>query len=198
MSTWAVIPVRSFDHGKSRLSSVLEPAARAEYARALFERVVGAAHASAAIDHVLIASDVTMAGSGHDVVVDRPGASLSGIVDVALRRACDGGATRAVVLMSDLPLVTSSDIDELVDRCGDHPIVVVPDHRELGTNALVVALPARHPTCFGNDDSFDRHRALEGSVVHRNARIARDVDTPDDYRDVAALVRTLEQEPAAQ
>jgi 2-phospho-L-lactate guanylyltransferase len=190
--------VRSFEHGKSRLATVLGSSERARYTRALFDNVVAAARNSRTIDHVLIASDAPIVDGGHDLVPDVPGSTLAQIVDAAVRQATESGADRAVVLMSDLPLITAADIDELVEQCAGDPLVVVPDHRELGTNALVLSLPTHYATCFGNDDSFERHRALEGCAVHRNPRIARDVDTPEDYREASALARSLEHEPAAQ
>src|SRR5262249_59480259 len=55
VSAWAVIPVKGFERGKSRLSGVLEGSARAALARRLFEHVLDAA--VAAVDRVLVATD---------------------------------------------------------------------------------------------------------------------------------------------
>ena len=40
MRPWALVPVKRFDQGKSRLGEVLDDAARAEVARAMFDRVL--------------------------------------------------------------------------------------------------------------------------------------------------------------
>lgn len=183
MSTCAIIPVCAFEHAKSRLAPVLSPRARADYARLLFERVVSAAHNCAAVDRVLVATNagVHIAPSGCEVLADPLGASLGTVVDAALGHAYDSGAQHAIVLMSDLPLITAPDLDQLATLSAERSFVVVPDASNAGTSALAVRLPSRYPTCFGNADSFERHRALDGCVVFRNPRIARDIDTPDDY-----------------
>ena len=189
MSTWAIIAVRAFEHGKSRLAPIMSPAERAAYARGLFEGVLAAAQQCAAIEHILVATDASdLSPSGCLVLADAAHASLAMVVDAALEHARGRGAGRAIVLMSDLPLITPNDIADLDAFAASHPLVVVPDTSERGTNALAISLPARYSTCFGNADSFDRHRALEGCAVYRNPRIARDVDTPDDYRAVSTAL----------
>ena len=40
MSRWALIPIKGFDRGKSRLSQVLPPSEREALTRELFEHVV--------------------------------------------------------------------------------------------------------------------------------------------------------------
>ena len=189
MSTWAIIAVRGFEHGKSRLAPILSADERAAYARGLFEGVLAAAQQCAAIDRILVATDASeLSPSGCLVLADAAHASLAMVVDAALEHVHRHGAQRAVVLMSDRPLITSDDIADLDAFAASRPLVVVPDTSERGTNAIAVALPARYPTCFGNADSFDRHRGLEGCAVYRNSRIARDVDTPDDYRAVSTAL----------
>ena len=61
MSRWALIPVKSFDRGKSRLAEVLPPNERAAFSRKLFEHVVRVLQKSASIDGVAIVSDSTEA-----------------------------------------------------------------------------------------------------------------------------------------
>ena len=57
MSRWALIPIKGFDRGKSRLSEVLAPLERAQLARDLFEHVVRVLRASPAIDEIAVVSD---------------------------------------------------------------------------------------------------------------------------------------------
>jgi 2-phospho-L-lactate guanylyltransferase (CobY/MobA/RfbA family) len=65
------------------------------------------------------------------------------------------------------------------------PLVLAPDRRDEGTNALAIAPPDRMPTCFGHKDSFARHgdRARAQSIdvrVERSDGLACDVDSPED------------------
>ena len=57
MSRWALIPIKGFDRGKSRLSEVLAPSERADLARALFEHVVQVLRESPDIDAIAAVSD---------------------------------------------------------------------------------------------------------------------------------------------
>jgi len=57
MSRWALIPVKGFDRGKSRLSDVLPPRERAAFTRELFEHVVRVLRESPSIDGIAIVSD---------------------------------------------------------------------------------------------------------------------------------------------
>jgi 2-phospho-L-lactate guanylyltransferase len=77
------------------------------------------------------------------------------------------------------------DLRELVDMAGPPPVVVLaPDRRQAGTNALLVSPPGLIEYVFG-PSSFDRHRA---SALAAGARVlvcdrpglALDLDLPED------------------
>ena len=57
MSRWALIPVKGFERGKSRLAEVLEPEQREAFSRELFEHVVRVLQASPSVDGVAVVSD---------------------------------------------------------------------------------------------------------------------------------------------
>ena len=63
MNRWALIPVKGFDRGKSRLSDVLPPQERAALTRNLFEHVVRVLQESPSVDAV--ASHASIAGDPH-------------------------------------------------------------------------------------------------------------------------------------
>ncbi len=195
MTTWAVVPVKSFGRGKSRLLG-LSRVTRIELARELMARTMGAIAASESIAGCLVATDCDdiasqMTTAGHLVQRDLPEEPLGQIIDRGLVRVEDAGATRAVVLMSDLPLITAADIGELTAWLATVDAVIAPDRADAGTNAIGLRLPAVGPTCFGHEDSFARHvRALgertRASHILRNPRLALDVDLPGDLDVVAA------------
>ena len=91
MSRWALVPIKGFDRGKSRLSEVLAPSERAELARSLFEHVVQVLRASPEIDAIAAVSDSAQArGLAEDLGVlalsDADGSpGLAEVVDTALR-----------------------------------------------------------------------------------------------------------------
>jgi 2-phospho-L-lactate/phosphoenolpyruvate guanylyltransferase len=190
----AVVPVRSLRHGKTRLSTVLSNGAREALLRGIADRVVTAAVDSGLIETVLVISpdEETLAwaaGMGSTVVaVPQPEyrLGLNGAIDAGRAWALDRGASAVISLFADLPLIVADDICGLVARM--ESVVLGPDRRGEGTNAMLLRLAGRGPEftfAFG-EGSLAKHlaeaRRLGLSVgVHDAPGIAFDLDTPDDW-----------------
>jgi len=188
-TTWAVVPVKGFERGKSRLAPVLAGDARAELARRLFEHAL--ATLAGVVDGILVATDsdeVAAAARARGAAVRRDDATgLARVVDAALADVAARGAERALVLMADLPLVGPDDLRAVLAALDGADLVVVPDQHRRHTNALALAPPTRIATAFGTADSFAAHRAAAARVVVlENERIAFDVDGPEDLGRVTA------------
>ncbi len=191
MSRWALIPVKDFERGKSRLSDVLPETERVELTRALFEHVVRVLGASPSIDSLAVVSDSIAARAyaeeiGSVGLCDAPGATgLADIVNAACKELEERGATSVLICMSDLPDLTIEDIESVCRELDAADVVLVPDLLHQGTNVIAVKPPRALPSCLGHDDSLARHleRArelgLDVSVQLRNG-IGFDVDHPDD------------------
>jgi 2-phospho-L-lactate guanylyltransferase len=187
--TWAVVPARSFLSGKSRLAAVARNG-RGEVARALFDRVVATTLRAASVDGVLVATDgddVVTAAREHGAMAlrDAPAATFAGVIDRALAVLAGRGASAAVVVMADLPLLGPYHVDDVCAALDGADLVLAPDRDQLGTNALALRLPAAMPTRFGHRDSFSRHlvgAAAAGLRVKmiRAHGLAFDLDTPAD------------------
>ena len=191
MSTWALIPIKGFDRGKSRLSEVLSPKERERLARELFEHVVSVLREAPDVDGIAVVSDSPSARehaerSGLLALSDPPGKpGLARVVDDALHELASRGATEAIVCMSDLPDLTSDDITGVARALTESEVVLVPDKSGEGTNVIALAPPTVLPSCLGHEDSLLRHlaRARElGLTVHVQLSngIAFDVDHPVD------------------
>jgi 2-phospho-L-lactate guanylyltransferase len=192
----AVVPIRSLRHGKTRLSPVLATEARQTLLRGIADRVVTAAVDSGRIETILVVSPEAetlawAAGFGPAVVAmpqpeHRPG--LNGAIDAGRAWALDHGASALVSLFADLPLIAPDDIRGLVART--EPVVIGPDRRGEGTNALLLRLAGRGPEfryAFG-DGSLTKHleearRLRLGAAMHEAPGIAFDLDTPGDWSD---------------
>jgi 2-phospho-L-lactate guanylyltransferase len=190
----AVVPVRSLRHGKTRLSPVLGNKARETLLRVIADRVVTAAVGSGLTETVLVVSSdaetlAWAAGLGPAVVATpqpEHRAGLNGAIDTGRAWALDRGASAMISLFADLPLIVPDDIRGLVART--EPVVLGPDRRGEGTNALLLRLAGRGPEfrfAFG-DGSLAKHheeaRRLGLKVaMHDAPGIAFDVDTPDDW-----------------
>ncbi len=190
----AVVPVRSLRHGKTRLSSVLGNGARETLLRGIANRVVSAALESGLIETVLVVSPdaetlAWAAGLGSGVVAapqPEHRLGLNGAVDAGRVWALDRRASAVISLFADLPLIVADDIRGLVARM--EPVVLGPDRRSEGTNALLLRLAGRGPEfrfAFGEGSlakHLDEARRLGLSAgVHDAPGIAFDLDTPDDW-----------------
>jgi 2-phospho-L-lactate/phosphoenolpyruvate guanylyltransferase len=197
-ASFALIPMKRFADAKSRLRDQLPDAARGALARAMFEHVLGAARACSALAGVAVLTN----GDEVELLAQRAGAHvlrdsalqqprLGALLDDALAQLPVLGATRAVVLMADLPYLEARDIACLVDSLDHSDMALVPDARGTCTNALAIRLPLRFATAFGHPQSYAVHTQRAHDHAMRltqlqNARIAHDVDTHDDLpRDAA-------------
>jgi 2-phospho-L-lactate guanylyltransferase len=90
-----------------------------------------------------------------------------------------------LVIPADLPLMRMDDVEKLISKATDPPVVVIaPDRHGSGTNALLSSPPGLIEYDFGTD-SFERHvdRAKAAGVrlvVCENPSIGLDVDLPED------------------
>jgi 2-phospho-L-lactate guanylyltransferase len=183
-------------HGKTRLSPVLGKEARETLLHGIADRVVTAAVDSGRIETVLVVSPEaeTLAWAAEFgpavVAVPQPEdrAGLNGAIEAGRAWALDHGASALVSLFADLPLIAPDDIRGLVART--EPVVLGPDRRGEGTNALLLRLAGRGPEfrfAFG-DGSLAKHleeaRRLElNAAMHDAPGIAFDLDSPDDWSD---------------
>jgi len=193
MSRWALIPIKGFDRGKSRLSGVLTPLERAQLARDLFEHVVRVLRASPAIDDIAVVSDSPEACEhaermGIVALSDADGSQgLADAVDGALQDLERRGATSAVICMGDLPDLTVQDIASVARQLDESDVVLVPDLLQQGTNVIAVKPAAGLPSCLGHEDSLHRHYTLARELgltvsVQLSSGIAFDVDRPRDLK----------------
>jgi 2-phospho-L-lactate guanylyltransferase len=187
----ALLPAKPLLLAKTRLASVLVDADRMRMAAAMFTDVLRALTATPELDAiVVVTADATLAAQarGAGVVVVDEGAprGLNGAVALGTAAACRLGATSVLVVLSDVPLVTANDVDELLRRAPARGAVVVPSKEGTGTNAMLRRPPTVFASCFGGR-SLERHvaaaeRARIACEIVRNPRLAIDLDTPEDLR----------------
>jgi 2-phospho-L-lactate guanylyltransferase len=194
VTLWAVVPAKDFARAKSRLAPVLDDSERSLVAQQLLTGVLAAVRDCGRITQSLVLTDskpvANLAlGSGHEAMLDLPDViRLCDIVDRGLGYARARGASKALVVMADLPRVTPdalSTVARALDNCDQ---VAVADRRGRSTNVLGVRLDRVATTAFGEPQSFQQHATLARNA-HRSAvtlesdALAFDVDIPEDYRD---------------
>jgi 2-phospho-L-lactate guanylyltransferase len=191
MSRWALIPIKGFERGKSRLSEVLAAPERARLARELFEHVVRVLRRSAVIDEIAVVSDSTEARQHAERLgvvaladaVDTGG--LADVVDEALRDLSSRGASSVMICMGDLPNLTVQDIASVARLLDESDVVLVPDLSQQGTNVIALQSPTILPSCLGHEDSLLRHKTRARQLgltvsIQLSSGIGFDVDRPSD------------------
>ncbi|HEY2385657.1 MAG TPA: 2-phospho-L-lactate guanylyltransferase [Candidatus Binatia bacterium] len=191
----ALVPAKPLLLAKTRLRSALGDDDRVAVAHAMFGDVLDALLGTASIDRVLVVTaDPRLAAHaravGAGVVDEGTPRGLNGAVALGTALAGEQGAQAVVVVLSDVPLIGSADVAELLARTPRPGIAVVPSKEGTGTNAIVHRPPGIVPPCFGGR-SLERHastaeRRHVACTIWRNARIAFDIDEPADLTAFAA------------
>ena len=182
-----VIVPFSTDRPKSRLSGVLSPDERREFARAMLDDVLEAVAAAGGEPRVLATDAVDV--DRPVTVDDRP---LTDAVNAALdaRLGADSERGTAVepvaVVMADLALATPAALGRLFDAGRDADVAVAPG-RGGGTNAFVASHPEFRVDYHGA--SYLDHRDIAAEVGAAFAavdshRLGTDIDEPDDLAEV--------------
>lgn len=202
MSLWAIVPVKALDESKSRLQGVLTPNQRAELSREMLLHTLQVLAEMSEIERTLVVSadpKVLALAKQHNAaaLAERGSPALNKALNQATAIVREAGVKAVLVLPADLPLIRAADVKALIDHAEDPPVVIIsPDRRRSGTNALLVAPPATIEYAFG-PDSFDRHvRRADASgarieIVELPA-LGLDVDVPEDleiYQDRYALIK---------
>jgi len=199
MSVWAVIPLRGFAMGKTRLAGVLGEPERIALNRDFFFRTARCVTEALGADRVVVVSpDGAVVDAAHALGLtalrEAEGLGLNGALELGKRACADRGATAILSVSCDLPRLTPDDINAALDsRRGPDVMALATDEAGSGTNALVVPADADFAFQMGRD-SAARHRQSAAAAGLEIVEIRRpgfsfDVDTPDD------LVRWREGEP---
>jgi 2-phospho-L-lactate guanylyltransferase len=190
MTIWAIVPVKPLRRGKSRLSGVLGLEARTALNHYLLSNTLEVLSKIPEIEHSLVISRdpeaLTIAREYGARTVQEQGSPQ---LNIALTRATMVALSHSVqgilIIPADLPLLTAEDIQEVIKRAENPPVVVVtPDRHQRGTNALLVSPPGLIEYEFGQR-SFQKHCASAEKAGARleictRKSVALDIDLPED------------------
>jgi 2-phospho-L-lactate guanylyltransferase len=195
MRTLAILPVKSFERAKQRLSGQLDPTLRQQLAEAMLLDVLESLGASR-VDEIVVVSD----GARAREIAHEYGATAlqdgdqghNAAARLGVRASLALGAQRALLVPGDCPALEPAEVDELLARPGHGAsVVIVPDRHGTGTNALLLTPPGVFEPSFG-PDSCPRHLTLARSAgieveVVRVPSLAIDIDTPEDLEALARV-----------
>ncbi len=190
MTLWAIVPVKPLRTAKSRLSAVLTKDEREILSQQMLINTLDLLREVKEIERTLVVSRDTKALSiarkhGARTVTENGAPELNNALARATVVAQQYDISGVLVIPADLPLMRMDDVEKLIGRATDPPVVVIaPDRHGSGTNALLSSPPGLIEYDFGTD-SFERHVARAKAagvrlVVCENPSIGLDVDLPED------------------
>lgn len=176
-----LIPVKSFDTAKGRLSEALSGQRRAELARSMAGTVI---NASGSLPVWVICDDPAVAGfavANGAGVIWRPAKGLNRAVRDGVGFLASQGVDRVVIAHADLPLAT--DLTWLGDGAANQ-VVIVPDRHGDGTNVMSIPADAEFDFAYGPGSCAAhsveaKRRGLDLKIVP-DEQLGWDVDTADD------------------
>ena len=207
MSLWTIVPVKPFSEGKSRLAGYISPQTRHTLNRNFLARTLDAihlAHIDAEIvvvsrdndalhlaarlgSHVLTEDPYNPLSlvTGHRAFSTDHESQLNAALTQAARYAVARGATRVLILPTDMPNLTADDVCTMASPRGRGPQIIIAPSRDGGTNALMLQPGQAIPFAFGRN-SFRRHQrlAVEAGIpvrVVESGSLLFDIDLPKDY-----------------
>jgi 2-phospho-L-lactate guanylyltransferase len=191
-----LVPVKNLAAAKQRLSCILSPEQRLALAQAMCEDVLETLARWQSRPPVAVVTSDSFARDlaarfQFEVVADDNSGETSAI-EMATAFCRERGAGSTLVVPADIPLIDSSELQKIVDSAPHHQggAVLVPDAAGRGTNAAWRSPSDLFPLRFGNDSFLPHLSAAKATglpcVVLELPGIARDVDRPEDLRELAA------------
>jgi 2-phospho-L-lactate guanylyltransferase len=187
MKVFAAVFAQESDGSKSRLLAGFGPEERRLLSAAMLEDVLTALKSSVIREVVVVGAD-----SCFRKVADKFGASFisqerSGLVS-AVRKVIawclEKKAAAVLVLPANVPLVSSSDMNRIVELGSEAPSVVLSPSMTGGTNAVFLNPPNLIKTQFGPNSFFELVKeVIDKGVVLRfysSREITLDVDSEED------------------
>ncbi|NMB56049.1 MAG: 2-phospho-L-lactate guanylyltransferase [Leptolinea sp.] len=190
MSLWAIIPVKALRRGKTRLAGVLTEDEREVLNLSLLGHTLKVINQVEGIEQVLVVSSDTAVlalarEQGAKTVQEDGNPGLNTALHRATMVAQMYAAQGVLILPSDLPLLQTEDVKEMIQLSENPPVVVIaPDRRNEGTNAILIKPTGLIAYQFG-DQSFSKH-CSQAKRFNLNLKIVTsetlglDLDLPED------------------
>lgn len=188
---FAVIPVKSLDKAKSRLSPFLTGAERKGFCLKMLEDVLNTVKSTKSINQtVVVVNDLEVLHAAEKFDIEylkEKGGGLNQAVSQAIDWCCKREASSVLILPIDIPLVKPVDLERMLALGEKASMVISKSRSGEGTNALLLTPPNATPTFYG-PQSFHRHleeaskRGISFSC-YGSERVALDIDTVEDLTD---------------
>lgn len=196
MSTFAVVPVKTLLKSKTRLSNFFSMQERPLFTLAMLEDVLTALKSSKVNSFIIVSSDSTveeLVKSFGMTFINENQKGLNQALNQATKWCILNNAERVLVLPADVPLITSTDINNIVKMAQNNTMVISPSQNG-GTNALLQTPPGIVSPSFG-PGSFKKHinKALAKHVqakIYVSSNVILDIDSERDLEQLLKGGRT--------
>ncbi len=192
MNLWAIIPVKPLKRLRSEQNNTLTDEEWAKLNTSMLESIIESVRSVKGVEEILVVSkDTSLLAIARERNVKTLQEDSGSDMNMALMRATTIAAMykahSMVILAADLPLISTADIEKFILLAKNQPeMVVAPDRRNVGTNAIFLnplSIDFRYQ--FGGN-SFDKHlseaQRLSYSISISDLRSLRiDIDSPEDF-----------------
>ncbi|MFH1327471.1 MAG: 2-phospho-L-lactate guanylyltransferase [Candidatus Bathyarchaeota archaeon] len=193
MSTYAVIPITKLESVKSRLYPFLNSRLRRELSFKMLTDITNAIKNSKEITQTVVVTpdDRVLEVAkrlGVNTLKENFARGVNAAVSFAMEYCLKKGASKAIILPSDIPLLSHEDLHRIIEiGTTNHSIVIGPSVRFDGTNVLLCNPPRIIQTHY-EQNSFRSHiaEAIKNKVkvvIYLSKRIMLDIDSPKDLQD---------------
>ena len=184
-----LIPVKSLTTAKQRLASALDQERRSQLAEAMLRDVMTAATGVRdRIDVALVTGDARArslaAEFGFLVIDDTRNESETAAIEMATAWCEQRGYDTTIVVPGDIPLITSDELQRVLDAAPADGAVFVPAYDRRGSNCILRRPASIIPLRFGNDSFLPHCEAMRKTgkelVILEMPGIGLDIDNPHE------------------
>lgn len=191
MTLWAIVPIKPLRRGKSRLADILSEQERETLNEKLLVHTLKCLTSVSEIDHHLLVSyDPAALSLAREYGFRTIQESKNTSINKALRRGTLAAkafkASMILIMPADLPFITKDAIHEMISlSLGPPEIIIAPDRKKNGTNALFINPVGILDYDFG-EWSFKKHieqaeRKKIRIKIFDHEKLSFDLDLPEDY-----------------
>ncbi len=186
----AIVPCKPFAEAKQRLAVVLDEQSRMRLARDLLMHTISILNRANGVARIAVISQdneaLRLARRSGAWAIWETHRGLNEALEQATRVAQANGINGVLVLPADLPELIVGDIDGMTGLAEPPPrVVIAPDRREEGTNALVINPAGLIQYAFGERSFYEHVKRAEQSgarvEVYRSPGLGFDLDLPEDW-----------------
>jgi 2-phospho-L-lactate guanylyltransferase len=193
LKVFAIVPVKRFERGKSRLASLLTIEERIKLSELFLDLTISTLTNTPVISEVVVVSSDYRAraiAKIHEAqfVEEKKDQGVNAAVTLADAHISEYSVDASIVIPQDLPLLLRQDIEYICRSAEKHErcLVICPSLRLDGSNALLRRPPLLFQTNYDNN-SYNIHiqkaKASNASVkILRIERVMLDIDILQDIR----------------